>query len=42
MKKEKVFDMDHPKLKKRVDFQGDRIEHVDYILDKSNEAEIRL
>ena len=33
MKKRIVFDLDRPKLKKRVILQGDRIEHVDYITD---------
>ena len=40
MKKRKVYDLDNPKTTKRVILQGDRIEHVDYILDNPDKAEL--
>ena len=40
MKKDRVFDKERPKLKNRVILQGNRIEHVDYIMDKSNNVDL--
>lgn len=36
IKKRTVFDYDNPKTKKRIILQGDRIEHVDYIIENSD------
>jgi DNA polymerase elongation subunit (family B) len=40
MKKDRVFDMERPKFKNRVILQGERIEHVDYIIDNPDKVEL--